>query len=74
MSEINAAERPAQTLNPQALRPADAARVLSAAGGKPITVEMLQECIDAGAPANSDGSVNLLFLAAWLVKEMGYGD
>ena len=33
MSEINAAELPAQTLNPQALRPADAARVLSAAGG-----------------------------------------
>jgi len=73
MSDNNATERQAQALNPQALRLEDLARVLSAAGGKHVSVAMLQACIDAGAPANGDGSVNLLFLAAWLVKATGYG-
>jgi hypothetical protein len=34
-------------LNPSALTPADAARLLSAAGGQPITVEMLQADVAA---------------------------
>jgi hypothetical protein len=35
---------------------------------------MLRADIDAGAPANADGTINLVHYAAWLVKEMGRGD
>ena len=57
------------TLNPTALPVADAARLLSAAGGTRVTAEILQADIDAGAPANADGTINLMHYAAWLVKE-----
>ncbi|MEO1584402.1 MAG: hypothetical protein AAFR96_07515 [Planctomycetota bacterium] len=57
-------------LNPAALRIEDTATVLSRMGGKPVTADMLQTDIDAGAPTNADGSINLVHYAAWLVKEM----
>lgn len=59
-------------LNPSALAVADAARLLSAAGGQVITAEMIQADVDAGAPTNVDGTINLVHYAAWLVKEMEY--
>ena len=42
-------------------------------GGKPVTDAMLRADIDAGAPVNADGSLNLVHYAAWLVKEMSAG-
>ena len=60
-------------LNPAAMPVADAARVLTRLGGKPVTEAMLRADIDAGAPTNADGSVNLVHYAAWLVKEMSAG-
>ena len=57
-------------LNPAAMPVADAARMLSRAGGQRITEDMLQADIDAGAPTNPDGTLNLVQYAAWLVKEM----
>ena len=57
-------------LNPAAMAVADAARVLTRLGGKPVTEDMLDADIDAGAPTNADGSVNLVHYAAWLVKDM----
>ena len=63
-------------LNPAALGVADAARVLTrigGVGGKPVTEEMLRTDIDAGAPTNANGSINLVHYAAWLVKEMSVG-
>ncbi len=57
-------------LNPAALPVADTARVLTRLGGKPITEAMLHADIEAGAPTNTDGSINLVHYAAWLVKEM----
>ncbi len=60
-------------LNPSALALADAARVLTrlvGVGGKAVTEAMLRTDIDAGAPTNADGSVNLVHYAAWLVKDM----
>ena len=60
-------------LNPAALQLVDAARLLSAAGGQQVTVEMIQADLAAGAPANADGTVNLVQYAAWLVKGMGRG-
>jgi hypothetical protein len=60
-------------LSPAAMPVADAARVLTRLGGKPVTDVMLRADIDAGAPTNADGSVNLVHYAAWLVKEMSAG-
>jgi hypothetical protein len=60
-------------LNPAALPVADAARLLSAVGGQAVTVDMLQVDVAAGAPANADGTLNLIHYAAWLVKEMSSG-
>jgi hypothetical protein len=63
-------------LNPAALGVADAARVLTrigGVGGKPVTEEMLRADIDAGAPTNANGTINLVHYAAWLVKEMSVG-
>ena len=60
-------------LNPAAMPVADAARVLTRLGGKPVTEAMLRADIEAGAPTNADGSVNLVHYAAWLVREMGAG-
>lgn len=64
---------PAARLNPAALPVADAARVLTRLGGKAVTEAMLRADINAGAPTNPDGSINLVHYAAWLVKEMGAG-
>jgi hypothetical protein len=60
-------------LNPAALGVADAARVLTRIGGKPVTEEMLRADIEAGAPTNANGTINLVHYAAWLVKEMSVG-
>lgn len=66
---------PDAKLNPAALPLADAARLLSAAGGQRITVDMLEADQVVGAPVNADGTLNLVHYAAWLVREMsGRGD
>ena len=58
------------SLNPAALSVADAAKLLSAAGGQAVTVEMIEADLAAGAPTNGDGTINLMHYAAWLLKEM----
>jgi hypothetical protein len=57
-----------------ALTVAQAAKVLSAAGGRRITEDMLRADIDAGAPVNADGTLNLVHYTAWLVREVSGGD
>ena len=74
MSTDNAEGRQATAMNPQAIRLEDLARILSVSGVKPVSVEMLKDDIDDGAPANADGTVNLVQYAAWLVREMARGD
>ncbi|MCA9287805.1 MAG: hypothetical protein KDA05_04425 [Phycisphaerales bacterium] len=59
----------APRLNPAAMPIPDAALVLSRMCGRTIDEGMLRADIDAGAPTNSDGTVNLVRYAAWLVKE-----
>ncbi len=61
-------------LNPAAMTIEETARALSAVSGQPITVEMLQADIVAGAPRNGDGTLNLITYAAWLVRETNRGD
>ncbi|MCP4594516.1 MAG: hypothetical protein GY842_27610 [bacterium] len=69
MSDV---DRPG-AVSPTALPVADAARLLSAAGGQQVTVEMLEADVAAGAPTNADGTINLVYYAAWLAKEMSSG-
>ena len=57
-----------------ALTVAQTAKVLSAAGGRNISEEMVRADIDAGAPVNPDGTINLVHYTAWLAKEMAGGD
>lgn len=66
MSESH--EKP--SLNPTALSLENAAKLLSAAGGRAVTVEQLQKDLEAGAPRNADGTLNLVHYAAWLIREM----
>ena len=66
--------RQAAGMNPQALRLEDVARILSAIGPRPVTVDMLRADIDDGAPTNADGTINLVHFAAWIVSELGRGD
>jgi len=74
MTDHNADSRPNGPLNPQALRLADMARILSASGARPVTLEMLDTDIAEGAPTNADGTINLVHYAAWLVKEISSAD
>ncbi len=68
------ANHPQPSLSPKALSLADAAKVLSKAGGRPVTEDMLRADVAAGAPTNADGTLNLVHYAAWLVREMAHGD
>jgi len=61
-------------INPLSLPLADAARLLTRVGGQAASVEMIRADLDAGAPTNADGSINLIHYAAWLVREMNGAD
>ena len=68
---------PTRAMNPAALSIPDTARVLSrvvGGGGGGVTVDMLRADIEAGAPTNADGTINLVHYAAWLVRESARGD
>lgn len=57
-------------VNPLSLSIEEMARMLSAGGGKRVTVEALQKDIEAGAPMLSNGRINLVHYAAWLMREV----
>jgi hypothetical protein len=61
-------------LNPSALSVDQVAQVLSAAGGRPVTIAMVESDLVAGAPRNANGTINLVMYAAWLLKDRGRGD
>jgi hypothetical protein len=57
-------------LAPGHLAVSDAVAVLRKAGSRHITEEALRADLAAGAPANPDGTVNLLHYVAWLAGEV----
>ena len=57
-------------LDPNALSVASAATLLSKAGRWPVTEDMIRGDLEAGAPANGDGTINLVHYCAWLVRGM----
>ena len=64
---------PAPTLNPTALTPYDLARLLSAAGDTPVTVDVIDADIAGGAPTNGDGTLNVVHYGAWLLRGLEQG-
>ena len=60
------------TLDPQNLPLADAARVLSRAGGRSVTEEMLREAVHAGLPLKQGDRVDVFVLVAWLNRELSH--
>ena len=70
MAETNPSGQTSAAISPQSLRLEDLAKILSAMGPKPVTVEMLHADIDDGAPVNRDGTVNLIQYTGWLVREL----
>lgn len=63
-----------QAVKITAISVAQVAKVLSAAGERRVTEEMVRADIEAGAPTNADGTVNLVHYTAWLVQEVVVGD
>ncbi len=61
-------------VDPTRLSIEQAGKLLSAAYRERIEVAKIQEDIDAGAPTNADGTINLVIYAAWQAEEMGRGD
>jgi hypothetical protein len=62
-----------RALNPNALDATDLAKILSKASGLTITEAMILADRQAGAPANPDGTVNLIHYTAWLAREADHG-
>jgi len=57
-------------LNPAAMTVEEAAKLLTKAGGVRVSEAQIRKDIEANAPANADGTINIVHYAAWLVREM----
>ena len=64
-------EHSRKPMNPTALSIADAARLLGKVSGRLVPESLIRADLEAGAPANADGTINLVHYAAWLVRESG---
>ena len=51
-----------------ALQPEMLVNILKGAGSRLISAELLAADLEAGAPRNEDGTINLVEFAAWIVK------
>jgi hypothetical protein len=60
---------PSSTPTMTALPVATLADILRRAGARHASPEVIQADLDAGAPVNDDGTINLIEYAAWLVRE-----
>lgn len=58
----------ATTFDPTALTPPNLAELLTKSGTKKITVADIKIDIAAGAPTNSDGTLNFVHYTAWLIS------
>jgi len=58
-----------KALTPMRMTVEQVARVLRAAGARGRAEEMIRADIEAGAPVNADGTINLVHYTAWLAKE-----
>ncbi|MCI0333680.1 MAG: hypothetical protein L0228_10720 [Planctomycetes bacterium] len=61
-------------LDPNRLTLDQAAKLLSAVANARIPADQIAADLEAGAPRNPDGTIDLVHYAAWILKEMGRGD
>ena len=69
MAEPETEQSPRPSLSPTALPIRDTARLLTKAGASPVTDAMIQADVEAGAPKNADGTLNLVHYTAWLAQQ-----
>ena len=58
------------SLDPSSIKTKELARLLSAMGESEVTEQDIKSHIEAGAPRNADGTMNLVHYAAWLIREL----
>jgi len=51
-----------------ALQVAELAALLSKLGSRHVTEDAIRSDIEAGAPTNSDGTMNIVHYAAWMLR------
>ena len=56
--------------SPASLDIDDVMRLLRASGSRHASAERVRADIDAGAPTNVDGTVNLVHYGAWLARQV----
>jgi hypothetical protein len=56
--------------SPAALDIADLAKLLRSSGSRHASEAAIRADIDAGAPANADGTINLVHYGAWLARQV----
>jgi len=62
-------KRSKRPLDASAMTPSQLAEVLGRVGKVAVSATDIEADLDAGAPRNEDGSVNVVHYAAWLVRE-----
>lgn len=70
MSLANAHQADAGTLRLTAVPVEQAATLLRRSGSQRASVEDLRADLAAGAPANPDGTINLIAYGAWLIRTL----
>ena len=63
-----------RSADPNRMTPEQLATVLSNRTKKRVDVDRIRADIDAGAPTNADGTLNVVAYAAWLLQEKHRGD
>ena len=56
--------------SPASLDIDDVVRLLRASGSRHASTERVRADIDAGAPTNVDGTINLVHYGAWLARQV----
>ena len=56
--------------SPASLEIDDVVRLLRASGSRHASAERVRADIDAGAPTNVDGTINLVHYGAWLTRQV----
>jgi len=62
-----------ENLSLTALSVPDVVRLLVKSGARNISEEKVRSDIEAGAPLNADGTINVVHYAAWLAREVTHG-
>lgn len=63
-----------ENVDPTKLSVEQLSKLLTNAYRQRVPAEQISTDIEAGAPTNVDGTINLVVYAAWLLRELHHGD